>query len=89
MRIETHRGSRRIALLIRNFLARPGWVCNATPGPLYNGAESWYPFYRTQNGPTAGLKKGKSLAPQWVLNPELCSPVASRYTDYAVSGPLA
>ena len=66
MRMEIHRGSRRMALLIRNLLARSGWAVNAAPGPLYHGQSPGTYFIGRWMGPTAGLKKRKSLAPNGV-----------------------
>ena len=64
-----------------NLGARRGWVDNATPRPLY----ARYPLYRRLGGPQgrSGRVRKISLLPGF--DPRTVQPVASRYTDWAIS----
>jgi NhaP-type Na+/H+ or K+/H+ antiporter len=73
------RGSRGIALLIVDLVARRGWVVNTTPRPLYPREIPGTHCTGGWVGPRAVWTCAKILAPPR-FDPRTVQPVASRYT---------
>ena len=62
-----------------------GWVINATPRPFYPGKQTRYAFYRRLDGPQwrCGWVRKICSAPEFDTG--TLQPVASLYTDCAIS----
>jgi hypothetical protein len=62
-----------------------GWVVNATPRPLYPRERPYIYCIGGWAGPRAGLDRCGKSRPSPEFNPRTIQPVASRYTDWAIS----
>jgi hypothetical protein len=68
-----------------NLSARWGWVVNATPRRFTSEKETRYPLYRRLRAPQGRSGRMRKISPPSRLDPRTIQPVASRYTDYAIS----
>jgi len=61
------------------------WVVNATPRPLYPREKTRYPFYTRLGGTQGRSGRVRKISPPTGFHPRTVQPVASRYTNYAIS----
>ena len=64
-----------------------GWVINATTR-FTPERETRYSFYRGLGGPQGRSGRVRKISPPPGFDPQTAQPVASRYTDYAISAHL-
>jgi hypothetical protein len=64
-----------------------GWL-TPRPGRLIRGKEARYVFCRGLSGPQGRSGRVQQISPAPGFDPRTVLPVASRYTDWAISAPL-